>query len=190
MSGKLKSIVLFFQIIATIIAHFFCMKWDCWILWGTIAKRWSVGRECNSNKQIHESTQYLSYFPWEDQSNHANLCSDHWLAPCHSWSCDLPHKYHHHPLQKHQHQMPKCGYNRGNFLLQCILSLKGNYILLLQYITARPQRKNIQLSHFLPHPLNSWWNVEWPVLQSSGWREHLTTNFRFFLLISKLLMPI
>lgn len=45
--------------------------------------------------------------------------------------------------------MPKCGYNRGNFLPQFILSLTGNYILLLQYITARPQRKNIPLSHFL-----------------------------------------
>ena len=111
-----------------------------------MAKRWSVGWECNSNKQIHESSHYLSYFPWVGQSSHANLCSDHWLAPGRSWPCDLPHKYHHHPLQKHQHQMPKCGYSGGNFLPQFVLSLKGS----LQspvtvYSSNLPMRKHLTL---------------------------------------------
>ena len=103
-----------------------------------------LGMQYYSNKQIHESSHYLSYFPWEGQSSHANLCSDHSLAPGHSWPCDLPHKYHHHPLQKHQHQMPKCGYSGGNFLPHFVLSLKGS----LQYPVQFTNEKTLDSAIF------------------------------------------
>ena len=168
MSCKPKIIVLFLQIIATIIiiSHFLCMKlvflnttrhhgkeMVCWL-----------GMQYYSNKQIHESSHYLSYFPWEGQSSHANLCSDHWLAPGRSWPCDLPHKYHHHPLQKHQHQMPKCGYSGGNLLPQFVLSLKGSLQSPVTVYSSNLQWENTWLCHFLAHRFNSQKNVEGPVL--------------------------